>query len=271
LRQIRDDFSISFLYTLVEKRYKSIVVTVYKIILSKGNIAMQQSDMSGRMQDTDPYQPKALYDAGTTQAQSPENPQDYERQHFYQQGYQSPRPATPYPPQQPPMGQYVPPVGQIQMGIPPQVSGQPQFFVAYPMQPMPPAYAPAFPFTTNSNEPSTESKLGALFSYLGGWMTGLIMLLFVRNDRFVRFHAIQSLVYFGISNILSFALIRFIAWGIYPLRGFEVLAFVILSCLTVVGWIVGVISALAGKYTKLPFAGDYAERNLPPNSQTIVK
>jgi len=230
---------------------------------------MQQSNTDGRMQDTDPYQPKILYDARTTQAQSPENPQDYERQHFYQRGYQSPRLAAPYPPQQPPMGQYVPPAGHVQMGVPPQASGQPQFFVAYPMQPMPPAYAPVFP--CNINEPSTESKLGALCSYLGGWMTGLIMLLFVRNDRFVRFHAIQSLVYFGMSNILFFVLIRFITWGIHPLRGFVVLAFLILCCLTAVGWIVGVISALAGKYTKLPFAGDYAERKLRPNPQTMVK
>jgi uncharacterized membrane protein len=230
---------------------------------------MQQADIYGRMQDTDPYQPKALYDTGTTQEQPSENPQDYERQHFYQQGYQSPRPATPYPPQQPPMGQYVPPVDQVQMGVPQQAGGQPQFFVAYPMQPIQPLYTPVFPF--NSNEPGTASKLGAVFSYLGGWMTAIIMLLFAHNNRFVRFHAIQSLVFFGVSNVIFFALITFIRHSFYGVRGFEILALVFLCFLIAVGWIVGVISALLGKYTKLPFVGGYAERNLPPNPQTMVK
>ena len=40
-------------------------------------------------------------------------------------------------------------------------------------------------------------------SYLGGWITGLIFLLLKRENRFVRFHAMQSLLFFGAIGIVT--------------------------------------------------------------------
>ena len=40
-------------------------------------------------------------------------------------------------------------------------------------------------------------------SYLGGWVTGLIFLLLKRENRFVRFHAMQSLIFFGAMSIVT--------------------------------------------------------------------
>jgi uncharacterized membrane protein len=44
--------------------------------------------------------------------------------------------------------------------------------------------------------PAHDERLAALLSYLLGWITGLIMY-FTGNSRYVRFHALQSIILFG--------------------------------------------------------------------------
>ncbi len=88
-------------------------------------------------------------------------------------------------------------------------------------------------------------------SYLGGWVTGLIFLLLKREDRFVRFHAIQSLIFFGTMSIVTTVLSQI------PLLGFlgAGLGFVSFIC-----WIVLIVKAARGRYYKLPIIGEYAEK-----------
>ena len=88
-------------------------------------------------------------------------------------------------------------------------------------------------------------------SYLGGWITGLIFLLLKKEDRFVRFHAMQSLIFFGAISIVStvfshIALLSSIGAG---------LEFVSFIC-----WIVLMVKAARGRYYKLPIIGDFAEK-----------
>lgn len=88
-------------------------------------------------------------------------------------------------------------------------------------------------------------------SYLGGWVTGLIFLLLKREYRFVRFHAIQSLIFFGMMSIVTaifsaIPVLDSIAGG---------LGFVSFIC-----WIVLMVKAARGRYYKLPIIGDYAEK-----------
>ena len=88
-------------------------------------------------------------------------------------------------------------------------------------------------------------------SYLGGWVTGLIFLLLERENRFVRFHAMQSLIFFGgmglVTAVLShIAFLGFIGAG---------LGFVSFIC-----WIVLIVAAARGRYYKLPIVGGYAEK-----------
>jgi uncharacterized membrane protein len=118
-------------------------------------------------------------------------------------------------------------------------------------------HGPYFEPSAGSNSPSEKisgdmraSRAGWL-SYLGGWVTGLIFLLLKREDRFVRFHAMQSLIFFGAMSILtavfsSIPLLDFIGAG---------LGFVSFIC-----WIVLIVKAARGKYYKLPIIGDYAEK-----------
>jgi uncharacterized membrane protein len=99
--------------------------------------------------------------------------------------------------------------------------------------------------------PGARASRAGWLSYLGGWVTGLIFLLLKRENRFVRFHAIQSLIFFGTMSIATaiFSSIPFfdsIAAG---------LGFVSFIC-----WIVLMVKAARGKYYKLPIIGDYAEK-----------
>ena len=94
------------------------------------------------------------------------------------------------------------------------------------------------------------SRAGWL-SYLGGWVTGLIFLLLKRENRFVRFHAMQSLIFFGAMSMVT-AVFSYI-----PFLGFigDGLGFVSFIC-----WIVLIVKAARGRYYKLPIIGDYAEK-----------
>ena len=111
-----------------------------------------------------------------------------------------------------------------------------------------------------------ESSMGmaqntaAGLSYIAGWVTGLIFFLVEKKNRFVRFHAMQSILFFGGASILGF-LLRF-AGGFAPDflgLGFSCLAGIV-GLVAFVGWIVLMINGFQGKYFKLPIVGDMAER-----------
>jgi uncharacterized membrane protein len=84
------------------------------------------------------------------------------------------------------------------------------------------------------------------------WVGGLVFLLLERENRFVRFHAMQSLLFFGTMSILGwvFSYIPFVFFGIGGALGL----------VTFVVWIVLIVSACRGRYFKLPLFGDYAEQ-----------
>ena len=47
-----------------------------------------------------------------------------------------------------------------------------------------------------------KPNIAGLLCYVGFWVTGIIFLFIEKKDRLVRFHAMQSLVTFGILNII---------------------------------------------------------------------
>ena len=49
-----------------------------------------------------------------------------------------------------------------------------------------------------------EDNIAGLLCYVAGWVSGLIFLLIETENKFVRFHAVQSIIVFGFSlNINS--------------------------------------------------------------------
>jgi uncharacterized membrane protein len=98
-----------------------------------------------------------------------------------------------------------------------------------------------------------KPNVAALLSYLLGWITGLIFYLVEKENKFVRFHAFQSIVTFGGLTVIVIAL------GFVPFIGWAMIPFVYL--LELVLWIVLMIKAYQGASFKLPIAGEIAEKN----------
>lgn len=99
-----------------------------------------------------------------------------------------------------------------------------------------------------------EQNVAGLLCYVLGWVTGIIFLILEKENQFVRFHAVQSIVVFGaltvVSIILSF--IPVIGWILGYLIG--ILGFIL--------WIVLMFKAYKGEKYKLLWAGDFAEKQL---------
>lgn len=105
-----------------------------------------------------------------------------------------------------------------------------------------------------------KSNLAGALCYVLGWITGLIFYLIEKEDQFVRFHALQSMMTFGAYTVVTiglsiFAVIPYMGWifGISQM---------LLSLLMFVLWIVLIVSAAQGKQFKLPIVGDMAEKNI---------
>jgi uncharacterized membrane protein len=115
-------------------------------------------------------------------------------------------------------------------------------------------------------KPNTEG----LLCYVGFWVTGIIFLIIEKKNKQVRFHAMQSLVTFGILNIIwgianvfrGFGLF----WGLGGFWGPEYIAatviFVIFFVLWWVLWAVGMYKAYHGTPFQIPVFTNIAEKCL---------
>lgn len=112
----------------------------------------------------------------------------------------------------------------------------------------------------NSNSNSNETSLGitenmaGLLTYIAGWVTGIVFLLTEKENSFVRFHAMQSIVVFVPLTVLSWVV------GALPFIGGFIGS--ILWMLVLVLWLFLMYQAFQGKRYKLPWAGDFAESQL---------
>ena len=103
----------------------------------------------------------------------------------------------------------------------------------------------------------TENVAG-LLCYVLGWVSGLVFLLIEQENKFVRFHAVQSIVTFGSITVVSIALSIL---GSIPYLGVVFnIANGIIGLLAFVLWIVLMVKAAQGTKYKLPWAGDFAEK-----------
>jgi uncharacterized membrane protein len=101
--------------------------------------------------------------------------------------------------------------------------------------------------------------VAGLLCYLAGWITGLVFILIEKENKFVRFHAMQSIVTFGALTVVWIVLSVLHAMvGVHAL--FWTLE-AIASILGLVLWIVLMVKAYQGERFKLPVAGDIAEKN----------
>ena len=91
-------------------------------------------------------------------------------------------------------------------------------------------------------------NVAGLLCYVLGWVSGLVFVLIEKENKFVRFHAFQSIIVFVTLTVAGAILgrILFIGWLIWLLG--------------LVLWIVLMVKAYQGIRYKLPGAGSLAEK-----------
>jgi uncharacterized membrane protein len=114
--------------------------------------------------------------------------------------------------------------------------------------------------TEGAAKPETESSTGlsanvaGLLCYVALWITGIVFVVLEKKSIFVKFHAWQSIMTFGVLTVayLIFSRIPFIGWIL------SILIYILMAIL----WIILIIQAGTGKMWKVPWAGDWAEKQI---------
>jgi uncharacterized membrane protein len=107
-----------------------------------------------------------------------------------------------------------------------------------------------------------RARTAGWLCYLLVWISGLIFFLLERGNRFVRFHATQSILFFGAMSVLEVIVRSFevlFSYSSIPIFGLGAISGALLL-VTFVCWIVLMVAASKGKYYKLPVIGDFAEK-----------
>ena len=114
--------------------------------------------------------------------------------------------------------------------------------------------------TEGEAKPEAESSTGmsanvaGLLCYVAGWITGIVFVVLEKKSTFVMFHAWQSIMTFGVLTV-AYLILRWI-----PIIGWvlSILIYILMAIL----WIILIIQAGTGKMWKVPWAGDWAEKQI---------
>ena len=97
-----------------------------------------------------------------------------------------------------------------------------------------------------------QANVAALLCYFLGVVTGVVFFVIEKENKFVRFHALQSAFTFGGLFVIQLFL------PIIPVLGWMLMPLVALT--GVILWILLMIKAYKGEKFKLPVVGDLAEQ-----------
>ncbi len=105
-----------------------------------------------------------------------------------------------------------------------------------------------------------QENVAGLLAYVGWWVSGIVFLLLEPDNKFIRFHAIQSIIALGFITVAGWVVTFFPVIGWWISR--------VIWLIGVALWIVLMIKAYQGAKYKLPVSGDLAEkwseRTTPP-------
>ncbi|MFF1751240.1 DUF4870 domain-containing protein [Nocardia sp. NPDC058244] len=113
--------------------------------------------------------------------------------------------------------------------------------------------------SSNHTQPTgLDKKTSAILSYALGWLTGIIFLFVGRSDADVKFHAAQSIIFFGTVSVLNIVLS--VVGSLLGALGIIVsLAGFALAIFALVVWIMAMVRAnnSGGARVELPFVGKF--------------
>jgi uncharacterized membrane protein len=107
------------------------------------------------------------------------------------------------------------------------------------------------PLHTEKTSTGLEANLAAALSYLVGFVTGIIFLVVEKENRFVRFHAMQSTLVFACIIAIDILL------QIIPLLGALIVLFLVIPASAIL-WLFLMFKAYQGEEYKLPVIGQIA-------------
>ena len=99
-----------------------------------------------------------------------------------------------------------------------------------------------------------DENIEAVLCYVVGWITGIVFLVLEKDNKYVRFHAMQSLVAFLALFIMSMVI------SLIPILGGIIS--LLINLLMVFIWLLMMYKAYQGEKYKLPYAGDFAEEQI---------
>ncbi len=102
----------------------------------------------------------------------------------------------------------------------------------------------------NKSSTGLNENIAGLLCYLLGWITGLVFFLIEKDSKFVKFHALQSIL-MSIALIVVSIVLSFI-----PVVGNYI------SLLFLILWIFMMFKAFQGQKFKLPIIGDIADKKV---------
>jgi uncharacterized membrane protein len=127
------------------------------------------------------------------------------------------------------------------------------------------------PGLTGKSSTGLDENIAALLAYIFGWVSGLIFFLIEKDSKLVRFHAMQSILF----NVLV-AIVCFVGWIVtivFILIASQLgdvlgtlaslivgLIWLIIGAGLLIALILCLVRAYQGKFFKLPFIGDLAEK-----------
>jgi uncharacterized membrane protein len=119
------------------------------------------------------------------------------------------------------------------------------------------------PKSTGAKKSATglDSNIAAMLAYMFGWVSGLILFLIEKDDKKVRFAAMQSIV-FSVTLMVGYWVLGFIvgmlALATFGIGALFVFIFPILGIGALVVWIMLMVKAYQGEEWELPVIGKIA-------------
>ncbi len=111
--------------------------------------------------------------------------------------------------------------------------------------------------TAGGSSTRLQPNVAGLLCYVGGWISGIVFLVIEQRNRWVRFHALQSIVTFAALTVAGALL------GAIPYAG-DVFG-IIIGILAFTLWVVLMVKTYQGELYKVPLAGQVIEGLLPAN------
>lgn len=115
------------------------------------------------------------------------------------------------------------------------------------------------PATGTTSSTGLAPNVAAALSYLFGIVTGVIFFVLEKDNRFVRFHAMQSIVVSAAFIILGIVLSIF---SMIPILGWILgaLASMVVGIVALILWLVLMFKAFQGQEWEVPVLGKYARQ-----------